>query len=71
LRTIVTCLLKSSSSTRGFADSFFGSGGTPVEGWTAVNYAMVPFLMLAGGALVWLALRSRPQPASRPACTIL
>ncbi|MBM9593061.1 MFS transporter [Roseitranquillus sediminis] len=35
------------------------SGGTPVEGWMAVNYAMVPFLTLAGGALVWLALRPR------------
>ncbi len=30
------------------------SGGDPVEGWTAVNLAMVPFLMLAFGALVWL-----------------
>ena len=24
------------------------SGGSPVEGWTAVNIAMVPFLTLAG-----------------------
>ena len=39
------------------------SGGTPVEGWSAVNYAMAPFLVLAGGALIWLALRSRPQTA--------
>lgn len=30
------------------------SGGSAIEGWTAVNYAMVPFLVLAGGALVWL-----------------
>ena len=30
------------------------SGGTAVEGWTAVNYAMVPFLILAAGSLVWL-----------------
>ncbi|SFS12401.1 MFS transporter [Yoonia litorea] len=30
------------------------SGGTPVEGWTAVNLAMVPFLALAGGSLIWL-----------------
>ncbi len=37
------------------------SGGTPVEGWNAVNYAMVPFLVLAGAALVWLAARSRTQ----------
>ena len=35
------------------------SGGTPVEGWSAVNYAMVPFLVLAGGALIWLLLRDR------------
>jgi MFS family permease len=30
------------------------SGGTPVEGWTAVNLAMIPFLVLAGGSLIWL-----------------
>ncbi len=30
------------------------SGGDPVQGWTAVNLAMVPFLMLAFGALIWL-----------------
>ncbi|TDK50818.1 MFS transporter [Antarcticimicrobium luteum] len=30
------------------------SGGTAQEGWTAVNMAMAPFLMLAGGALLWL-----------------
>jgi MFS family permease len=33
------------------------SGGAPAEGWTAVNLAMVPFLTLAGGALIWLTLR--------------
>jgi MFS family permease len=33
------------------------SGGSPVEGWTAVNLAMVPLLTLAGGALLWLVLR--------------
>lgn len=37
------------------------SGGSAVEGWAAVNYAMVPFLILAGGALVWLALRERRE----------
>ncbi len=36
------------------------SGGTP-EG--AVNYAMVPFLVLAGGALIWLALHKRRNVA--------
>lgn len=30
------------------------SGGDVVQGWNAVNYAMVPFLLLAGVALVWL-----------------
>jgi len=30
------------------------SGGTAQEGWTAVNMAMGPFLVLAGGALLWL-----------------
>ena len=41
------------------------SGGDVVAGWTAVNIAMAPFLMLAGGALIWLALRPRtaPEPA--------
>lgn len=35
------------------------SGGSPMEGWTAVNLAMAPFIALAGGALIWLALRPR------------
>ncbi|WP_296425778.1 MFS transporter [Yoonia sp.] len=35
------------------------SGGTPVEGWNAVNLAMVPFLVLAGGALIWLVRQPR------------
>ncbi len=38
------------------------SGGTPVEGWTAVNLAMLPFLILAGGALIWLVMRPRTAP---------
>jgi MFS family permease len=33
------------------------AGGTPEEGWQAVNVAMIPFLTLAGAALIWLALR--------------
>lgn len=37
------------------------SGGSPVEGWNAVNFAMVPFLALAGGALIWLALSRRKE----------
>ena len=33
------------------------SGGDVVQGWSAVNLAMAPFLALAGGALIWLTLR--------------
>ncbi|MEO1001388.1 MAG: MFS transporter, partial [Pseudomonadota bacterium] len=39
-----------------------GIGATPEAGWAAVNYAMVPFLALAGGALIWLVLMGR-RPA--------
>jgi len=35
------------------------AGGTIVEGWDAVIWAMVPFLALAAGSLVWLRLRAR------------
>ncbi len=37
------------------------TGGDPVQGWSAVNLAMVPFLTLAGGALMWLAMRPRAE----------
>jgi MFS family permease len=30
------------------------AGADPASGWTAVNLAMGPFLMVAGGALMWL-----------------
>ena len=33
------------------------SGGSAIEGWNAVNLAMIPLLTLAGGALLWLVLR--------------
>ena len=33
--------------------------GNAVGGWSAVNLAMLPFLLLAGGALVWLARNGR------------
>jgi MFS family permease len=36
------------------------SGGSVEAGWQAVNLAMTPFLVLAGGALIWLMLRRRP-----------
>lgn len=39
------------------------SGGSPVEGWVAVNLAMAPFIVLAGGALIWLIMRPQPKPA--------
>ncbi len=42
------------------------SGGTPVSGWNAVNIAMIPFLLLAGGALVWLTVNGR-RNAAQPA----
>ncbi len=41
------------------------AGGDAVEGWRAVNLAMAPFLVLAGGALIWLVMNGRA--ASRPA----
>lgn len=37
------------------------AGGTAVEGWQAVNYAMLPFLVLACGALIWLASSRRSE----------
>ncbi len=37
------------------------SGGTAPEGWSAVNLAMTPFLVLAGGALLWLIAGRRRQ----------
>lgn len=35
------------------------SGSSVQLGWQAVNMAMLPFLVLAGGALVWLVLRPK------------
>jgi MFS family permease len=35
------------------------SGGSVQSGWQAVNMAMLPFLVLAGAALIWLALRPK------------
>ncbi|MGL4311599.1 MAG: MFS transporter [Paracoccaceae bacterium] len=35
------------------------SGGSVVAGWQLVNIAMLPFLVLAGGALIWLAMRPK------------
>lgn len=35
------------------------AGGSVTAGWTSVNLAMIPFLALAGGALIWLSLRPK------------
>ncbi|MCC5964688.1 MAG: MFS transporter [Natronohydrobacter sp.] len=35
------------------------AGGDAQTGWTLVNMAMLPFLVLAGSALIWLAARPR------------
>lgn len=35
------------------------SGGSVIAGWQAVNLAMLPFLVLAGGALIWLWMRPK------------
>lgn len=40
------------------------SGGTPQEGWTAVNLAMIPFLTLAAIALAWLVRHERRERAA-------
>jgi MFS family permease len=37
------------------------SGGSVEAGWQAVNLAMLPFLVMAGGALIWLALRPKDR----------
>ena len=39
------------------------SGGDAVTGWAAVNMAMIPFLVLAGGSLIWLVMRPRASAA--------
>lgn len=41
------------------------SGGTAAQGWAAVNLAMIPFLALAGGSLIWLVLRPRDEAVAR------
>lgn len=39
------------------------AGTDPVSGWSAVNVAMVPFLLTAFVALTWMMLRDRSEPA--------
>lgn len=50
------CVTVASLSSGGLMNC---SGGDPAQGWTAVNIAMVPFLMLAGFALLWLMFGKR------------
>jgi len=40
------------------------SGGTAQEGWQAVNFAMLPLLALAGGALIWFAISGKGRVAA-------
>jgi predicted MFS family arabinose efflux permease len=47
------CVTLASLSSGGLVNS----GADMVAGWTAVNIAMVPFLTLAGAALIWLRMR--------------
>ncbi len=37
------------------------TGGNAQDGWVAVNLTMVPFLALAGAALIWLVLRPKDE----------
>jgi MFS family permease len=37
------------------------SGTGVIAGWQAVNLAMLPFLVLAGGALIWLVMRPKME----------
>lgn len=54
------CVTMASLSSGGLMNC---GGGDPVEGWNFVNLAMVPFLLLAGSALVWLTFGQRDKAA--------
>ncbi len=43
------------------------TGGTAAEGWTAVNWAMTPFLALAGASLAWLVFFNSSGSSGKPA----
>ena len=49
------CVTVASLSSGGLMNS----AADAVTGWTAVNWAMAPFLALACGSLIWLGLRRR------------
>lgn len=57
---VMGCVTVASLSSGGLMNCL---GGNAVEGWQAVNFAMAPFLVLAGGSLIWLVLRPAPKPA--------
>lgn len=59
---VMGCVTMASLSSGGLMNCL---GGDSVEGWRAVNIAMTPFLVLAGGALIWLVMR--PNPRATPA----
>ncbi|MBD3677153.1 MAG: MFS transporter [Rhodobacteraceae bacterium] len=50
------CVTLASLSSGGLMNC---SGGTPQEGWAAVNLAMIPLLTLAGAALIWLVMQPK------------
>ncbi|SFI22546.1 MFS transporter [Jannaschia pohangensis] len=54
--TLVFGLVTMASLSSG---GLMGSAVDAVSGWSAVNTAMVPFLTLAGGALIWLRVSRR------------
>ena len=58
---VMGCVTMASLSSGGLMNCL---GGDAVEGWRAVNIAMAPFLVLAGGSLIWLVMRpnKRIQP---------
>jgi len=53
------CVTLASISSGGLMNC---SGGSAQEGWTAVILSMIPFLVLAGGALIWLKMRPQDTP---------
>ncbi|MBT8412484.1 MAG: MFS transporter [Octadecabacter sp.] len=59
---VMGCVTLASLSSGGLMNCL---GGDAVEGWRAVNIAMAPFLVLAGGSLIWLVMR--PKTRSAPA----
>jgi MFS family permease len=57
---VMACVTMASLSSGGLMNCL---GADAVEGWRAVNLAMAPFLVLAGGSLIWLVMRQKPRSA--------